>query len=57
MGPLDLEIWLNHFEHHVRHPTRIPQGLSDVMRPDELQLIASSIATATRSRGQNPNFW
>jgi hypothetical protein len=45
MGPLDLEIWLNHFEHHVRHPTPIPHGLSDVMRPDELQLIASSIAT------------
>jgi rubrerythrin len=42
---LDLEIWLNHFEHHVRHPTRIPHGLSDVMRPDELQLIARSIAT------------
>jgi hypothetical protein len=45
MGPLDLEIWLNHFEHHVRHPTRIPHGLSDVMRRDELRLIASSIAT------------
>jgi hypothetical protein len=45
MGPLDLEIWLNHFEHHALHPTRIPQGLSDVVRPDELQLIAGSIAT------------
>jgi hypothetical protein len=45
MGPGDLEIWLNHFEHHALHPTCIPHGLSDVMRPDELQLIASSIAT------------
>jgi hypothetical protein len=45
MGPGDLEIWLNHFEHHALHPTCIPRGLSDVMRPDELQLIASSIAT------------
>ncbi len=45
MGPLDLEIWLNHFEHHALHPTRIPQGLSDVVRPDELQLIAGAITT------------
>jgi hypothetical protein len=45
MGPVDLEIWLNHFEHHVRHPARVPHGLSDVLRRDELQLIASSIAT------------
>jgi len=45
MGPLDFEIWLNHFEHHALHPGRIPPGLSDVMRPDELHLIADSIAT------------
>lgn len=45
MGPLDLEIWLNHFEHHALHPTRVPQGLSDVLRRDELRVIASSIAT------------
>jgi hypothetical protein len=45
MSPGDLEIWLNHFEHHALHPRRVPQGLSDVLMPDELQLIASSIAT------------
>jgi hypothetical protein len=45
MGPVDLEIWLNHFEHHARHPGAIPRGLSDVMRRDESELIASSIAT------------
>lgn len=45
MRPGDLEIWLNHFEHHALHPTCIPHDLSDVLRPDELQLIASSIAT------------
>jgi len=45
MSPLDLEIWLNHFKHHALHPTRIPQGLSDVMRTDERKLIATSIAT------------
>jgi hypothetical protein len=45
MDPGDLEIWLNHFEHHALPPRRVPQGLSDVLRPDELQLIASSIAT------------
>jgi hypothetical protein len=44
MGPGDLEIWLNHFEHHALHPGRVPQSLSDVLRPDELRLIASSIA-------------
>jgi hypothetical protein len=55
MGPLDLEIWLNHFEHHALHPTRIPPGLSDVVRPDELRLIADSIATfqlGERSEGR-----
>jgi hypothetical protein len=45
MGPGDLEIWLNHFEYHALHPRRVPHGLTDVLRPDELQLIASSIAT------------
>ena len=45
MGPGDLEIWLNHFENHARHPRRVPDGLSDVLRPNELQLIASSMAT------------
>lgn len=45
MGPLELEIWLNHFEHHALHPTRVARGLSDVMTPQELRLIARSIAT------------
>jgi hypothetical protein len=45
MGAADLEIWLNHFEHHARHPRCVAIGLSDVLRPDERELIASSIAT------------
>jgi hypothetical protein len=50
-----LEIWLNHFEHHALHPRRVPHGLSDILRPDEKQLIASSIATfqlGEQSEGQ-----
>ena len=45
MSPVDFEIWLNHFEHHARHPRRVPHGLADVLRPDERRLIAGSIAT------------
>jgi hypothetical protein len=45
MGAGDLEIWLNHFEHHAVHQRCVPQGLSDVLRPDERELIASSLAT------------
>jgi hypothetical protein len=45
MSPGDFEIWLNHFEHHARHPRRLPHGLSDTLRPDERRLIAGSIAT------------
>lgn len=45
MGPAELEVWRNHFEHHARHRRRIPRGLSDVLNADERQLIASSIAT------------
>ncbi len=45
MSPGELEIWLNHFEHHALRPRRVPHGLCDVLRPDEAQLIASSIAT------------
>lgn len=41
----ELQIWLNHFEHHAQHPRRVPRGLSDVLRRDERELIASSIAT------------
>jgi len=45
MSPVDFQVWLNHFEHHAEHPSRVPPGLSDVLRPDERRLIASSIAT------------
>jgi hypothetical protein len=45
MGAGDLEVWLNHFEYHAAHPRHAPHGLPDILRPDEAQLIASSIAT------------
>jgi hypothetical protein len=45
MFPVEFEIWLNHFEHHGQHPSCVPHGLSDHLRPDERRLIASSIAT------------
>src|SRR5258707_11158620 len=45
MGPGNLEIWSNHFEYHALHPRCVPDGLSDVLRRDERELIASSIAT------------
>jgi hypothetical protein len=45
MGAGEFEIWLNHFEHHARHPRCVARGLSDVLRRDERELIASSIAT------------
>jgi len=45
MGAGDLQIWLNHFEHHALHPRGVPYGLSDVLKADERELIASSIAT------------
>jgi hypothetical protein len=45
MGAGDLEIWLNHFEHHALHLRCVPQDVSDVLRPGERELIASSLAT------------
>jgi hypothetical protein len=45
MGAGDLEIWWNHFEHHAQHPRCVPHEVSDVLRPNERDLIASSIAT------------
>src|SRR5258708_11615748 len=45
MGPGNLEIWSNHFEYHALHPRCVPYGLSDVLKADERELIASSIAT------------
>jgi hypothetical protein len=41
----DLQIWLNHFEYHARHPRSVPAGLRDALTPEERGLIASSIAT------------
>src|SRR5262252_4170242 len=40
-----LEIWLNHFEYHALHPRAVPEGLADLLTPEERRLIASSIAT------------
>ncbi|HXY75918.1 MAG TPA: hypothetical protein VEH54_03350 [Steroidobacteraceae bacterium] len=45
MFPDDLRIWLNHFEYHAQQPRRAPPGLSDLLSPEEGQLIATSIAT------------
>ena len=45
MGTGELEIWLNHFEHHAHHPRCVPHRLSDVLKADERKLIASSMAT------------
>jgi hypothetical protein len=44
MDPGDLQVWLNHFEHHSRGAHRTPADASDVLEPDERRLIASSIA-------------
>lgn len=41
----DLQIWLNHFEHHALHQRCDAQDVSDVLRLDERKLIANSIAT------------
>jgi hypothetical protein len=45
MSAVDFEIWLNHFEHHARHPRCVSRGVSDLLTPDERRLIANSIAT------------
>ncbi len=45
MSQVDLEIWLNHFEYHARHPRSVPQGVCDILQPCERRLIAGSIAT------------
>jgi hypothetical protein len=45
MCPDDLEIWLNHFEHHGRYARSVPQGMGDALSPEEGRLIARSIET------------
>lgn len=45
MGSGELEIWLNHFEHHAVHARHVPEDRGDVLRRDERELIAGSIAT------------
>ena len=41
----DFRIWLNHFEYHAQHPRRVPEGLFDVLTPEEHDRISRSIAT------------
>ena len=48
MGPVDLEVWSNHFEYHALRPSDVAQGVSDCLTSDELRLIANSIATVQR---------
>ena len=45
MFPIDLRIWLNHFEYHAGHPRAVPPGLPDQLTAGERQRIARSIAT------------
>jgi hypothetical protein len=45
MGPLDLEVWSNHFEYHALRPSDAARDTSDCLKPDEWRLIANSIAT------------
>lgn len=45
MGPGDLEVWSNHFEYHALRPGDVAQDTHDCLKPEELRLIASSIAS------------
>jgi hypothetical protein len=45
MFPVDLPIWLNHFEHHAEHPRSIPPDIGDDLSFEEKKAIARSIAT------------
>ena len=42
MSQDDFEIWLNHFEHHAKHPRCGPHGLPHSLSPDERRLIAEA---------------
>ncbi len=44
MGTGELKIWVNHFEHHALHSRCAPEDLNDILRPEERELIANSIA-------------
>ncbi|MDE2263652.1 MAG: hypothetical protein KGL45_14100 [Gammaproteobacteria bacterium] len=41
----NLRVWLNHFEYHAEQPRGAAGGSLSVLRPEERQLIARSIAT------------
>lgn len=41
----DLKVWLNHFEYHALNRRSVPEGLPDVLTPEEQQRIAKSLAT------------
>jgi hypothetical protein len=41
----DLKVWLDHFEYHAQKPRRVPEHITNVLSPEEKQLIAGSIAT------------
>ena len=41
----DFRIWLNHFEYHAQHPRCVPEGLFDVLTPEEHRCVSRSIAT------------
>jgi hypothetical protein len=55
MFPVDLSIWLNHFEYHGRHPRTLPSALPDALSAIERDVIARSIAVfqlGERSEGR-----
>jgi rubrerythrin len=45
MAPLDFEIWLNHFEHHARHPRSLQPEPASRLPTDERRRLARSMAT------------
>jgi hypothetical protein len=48
MFPEELQVWINHFEYHAQHPRCIPDGVGDVLEPEERRLLAGSIAAFQR---------
>jgi hypothetical protein len=45
MCPNELEVWLNHFEHHARHARTAPQADDGDPTPEECRQIARSMTT------------